>query len=142
MVLHTFGKDMKFNPHLHIITNLHLNLNKRFNKIWRKTVLDVLKVKSDRYYYGYYVNSGREIIPSRKIAKYTGRYVRHPAIANGRIINYNQNYITFFYKDDQGRKTVISKTVNDFISSLIQHIPPKQFKIVRYYGWYSRKKRN
>lgn len=132
---------MKFNPHLHIITNLNLNLNKKFNTLWRKTVLDALKVKSDHYYYGYYVNSGRETIPSRKIAKYTGRYVRHPAIANGRIIAYDKNNITFFYKDNQSNKIIITKPVNEFISALIQHVPPKQFKIVRYYGIYCRNKK-
>ncbi|MBS3114671.1 transposase [Candidatus Woesearchaeota archaeon] len=32
--------------------------------------------------------------------------------------------------------------VRNFINSLIQHIPPEQFKIIRYYGIYSRNQRN
>tara|TARA_Y100000310_G_C20481124_1_gene714728 strand:+ start:218 stop:703 length:486 start_codon:yes stop_codon:yes gene_type:complete len=141
VVLHTFGKDMKFNPHLHIITNLNENLDKKFNKIWRRIVLSSFNIKSSRYYYGYYVNSGRKTIYQKQIAKYTGRYVRHPAIANGRIIHYNKNKITFFYKDNQNNKITVTKSINNFITSLIQHIPPKQFKIVRYYGTYCRNKR-
>ena len=27
VILHTFGKDMKFHPHLHILTNSNINLN-------------------------------------------------------------------------------------------------------------------
>lgn len=140
VVLHTFGKDMKFNPHLHIITNLSSNLDEKFNKIWRKTILNFLNIKSNRYHYGYYVNCSKIIYP-RQLAKYTGRYVRHPAIANGRIISYNKN-ITFFYTDNQNKKITITKSANNFITSLIQHIPPEQFKMVRYYGAYCRTKRN
>jgi len=131
---------MKFNPHLHIISNLNKPLMKKFNKTWREIILHSFKMPYDKYYYGYYVHPGRRIIPKKQIAKYTGRYVRHPAIANGRIIAYDKKRVTFFYKDNLMRKITITRTVNDFISSLIQHIPPKQFKIVRYYGKYCRKK--
>ena len=139
VVLHTFGRDMKFNPHLHIISNLNRSISNKFNIIWRRVVLNSLMIQDDSYYYGYYIHSGRRVITPKQIAKYTGRYVRHPAIANGRIIAYNKISVTFFYKDNLERKIIITRTVHDFISSLIQHIPPKQFKIVRYYGSYSRK---
>ena len=32
-------------------------------------------------------------------------------------------------------------TAADFIAALTQHIPDKSFQLVRYYGWYSNKKR-
>jgi len=32
-------------------------------------------------------------------------------------------------------------SVEDFITAIIGHIPDKQFKIIRYYGAYSRRKR-
>ena len=123
---------MKFNPHLHIITNSNINFNFKFNKLWRKTILSNLKLTSNKYYYGYYVWSDN--IKSKKIAKYIGRYVRHPAIANGRIISYHKKRIAFFYRDNQRNEIIVRKPVNNFITSLIQHIPPPQFKIVRYYG--------
>ena len=130
---------MKFNPHLHIITNLNKPLNKKFNKVWRRTVLNSLKIKSSKYYYGYYVNSSKTI-SKKQIAKYTGRYLRHPAIANSRIIKYKNNKITFFYKENNN-KVIVTKSINNFITSLIQHIPPKQFKVIRYYGAYCRNQR-
>jgi len=130
---------MKFNPHLHIISNLNRPIPQKFDRVWRRIVLRSLKMPEDPYYYGYYIHSGRRAIGQKQIAKYTGRYVRHPAIANGRIIMYDKKRVTFFYKDNLARKIIITRTVDDFISSLIQHIPPKHFKIVRYYGAYCRK---
>ncbi|MBI4143502.1 transposase, partial [Candidatus Woesearchaeota archaeon] len=74
------------------------------------------------------------------IAKYIGRYVRHPAIADGRIAEYNKRHVTFFYKDTHKDHVLVRKSVSNFITSLIQHIPPKQFKTIRYYGTYNKSK--
>lgn len=140
-ILQTFGKDLKFNPHLHIIANSNISFDYKFNKLWRKTVLNNLKIKSNRYYYGYYVHSKKENLDSKTIGKYTARYVRHPAIANGRIIDYNKKGVTFYYKDEEDNEIFVTKPINNFITSLIQHIPKKQFKMIRYYGIYSRNKK-
>jgi len=75
------------------------------------------------------------------LAKYIGRYVRHPAIANSRITDASKGKIKFFYLDNGGNKVSVTKTADSFITSLIQHIPPRQFKLIRYYGAYSRNQR-
>jgi hypothetical protein len=36
------------------------------------------------------------------------------------------------------KRIILKKPVASFISCLIQHIPPSQFKIIRYYGAYAR----
>lgn len=100
--------------------------------------MNKLDLYLENYHYGFYIWCD-EI--NKLSVRYVGRYVRHPAIANGRIIAYNKKNITFFYKDNLSRKIIITKTIDNFISSLIQHIPPEQFRIIRYYGSYSRKKR-
>lgn len=137
-ILHTFGKDLKFHPHLHLIVAGVTPFKSKFNPLWRAIVLHQLNLSLDRYTYGFYVWCDNI---HRLSVKYVGRYVRHPAIANSRIMTYDKNNITFFYKDNRGRKIIITKTIGNFISSLVQHIPPTQFKIVRYYGLYARKKR-
>lgn len=119
------------------MTNLNIGFNSKFNKLWRKIILNNLKLTSSKYYYGYYVWYGK-IAKPKLIAKYIGRYVRHPAIANGRIIKYNKRSVTFFYKDARGSNIMVRKSVRDFITGLVQHIPPKQFKTIRYYGAYAR----
>lgn len=131
---------MKFHPHLHILTNSNIDFNSKFDKLWRKTILTNLKLKSNKYYYGYYVWS--DIIKSEQIARYIGRYVRHPPIANGRIMKCNKGSITFFYRNNRKDKIIVKKSLLDFISSIIQHIPPEQFKMIRYYGVYSGRRIN
>jgi hypothetical protein len=82
-----------------------------------------------------------EVIWSNKfLSKYIGRYLRHPAIANSRIVFYDREIVRFYYLDHKTKKRVICEMkVFDFIASVVQHIPNKNFKMIRYYGLYSRK---
>jgi hypothetical protein len=166
VVLHPFGKDMKWYPHLHLLmTEGGFDKNGKFipvefipaeafRKKWQYEVLTRLKKAGvppgiindcfQQHKNGFYVwlhRSGRIAHP-KLIAKYIGRYVRHPAIANSRIDNFDGKTVTFHYKTEQeGKITVhtVVMTVDDFITALIQHIPPKQFRMIRYYGAYARK---
>ena len=70
--------------------------------------------------------------------KYIGRYVRHPAVAESRIISYDGNEIIFWYKDDDGIINYVTMGVEEFIHAVIDHTPDKQFKTIRHYGVYSR----
>ncbi len=95
-----------------------------------------------RYQNGFCVYVRKDRISSRKeLAKYIGRYVRHPAIANTRIIAYNGEAVKFYWKDHDDNIHYKIMLVHDFISAIIQHIPEKNQKLVRYYGAYSRKKK-
>jgi len=161
-VLHPFGKDMKFHPHLHLlITEGGFDKNGKFHKVchfpaeafrrcWQYVVLDTFqkvgfsnKVASAlyaKYRKGFYVwvhKRGRIKHP-KHIARYVGRYVRHPAIANRRITHYDGRMVKFYY-DDEGEIVNVVMSVEGFISALIQHIPPPHFKMVRYYGAYARR---
>ena len=50
------------------------------------------------------------------------------------------NYITFWYQRHEDDKYVVVKIhIFDFIGRLIKHIPEKNFKTIRYYGFYSSK---
>lgn len=94
------------------------------------------------YKYGFHVwNDEKLLNKGDNLTKYMSRYVRHPAIANGRIIRHNKKNVTFFYRDNNKNKIIVKKPVLEFINSLIQHIPPNQFKMIRYYGAYSRNQR-
>lgn len=128
---------MKFNPHLHILTDSDVCFNYKFSRLWRRIVLSNLGLSSNKYYYGYYVWSNRKLLDSNNVAKYVARYVRHPVIANSRIINYTKKHIFFFYEENN-EKIILRKPIDSFISCLIQHIPPSQFKVIRYYGAYAR----
>ncbi len=163
IVLHPFGKDMKFYPHLHILLT-EGGFDKKghfvpcsyvpaagFRKTWQYHALTQLKrhgVAStlvqemfSKYRQGFYVwlhKRGRITHP-RLISRYVGRYVRHPAIANSRIVYFDGDIVKFFYLNHDEIRVTVTMTADQFISALIQHIPPPQFKMIRHYGAYARR---
>lgn len=63
-------------------------------------------------------------------------------IATSRIDDYDGEYVTFHYTRHEDNKTVTERIpALEFIQKLIQHIPEKHFKMVRYYGLYARNHR-
>lgn len=163
VILHSFGKDMKFQPHLHLLIteggfdkgNNFLKCEfipaKGFRKSWQYHILEKLQANGlpnelatqmyNKYTNGFYVwlHSRGRIVNPKQIMKYVGRYVRHPAIANSRIFYYDGKIVKFYYLDENNKRIEITMPADKFISALIQHIPPTQFKLIRYYGAYSRK---
>lgn len=166
IVLHPFSRDLSFKPHLHLLITEggfyknHWVPNSYFpheamRKTWQYNLLTNLKKSLPsteansrfinslfkKYPNGFYVylpKKGR-IVRKRDIARYVGRYVRHPAIANSRITEYDGINVKYWYKDNEEKRYDCSLPVMDFIKSIIQHIPERQFKMIRYYGIYSRK---
>lgn len=163
--LHTFGKDMKEQPHLHlIITEGGFNSKNEFvNKVyiraegfaecWRYHVCKNLNkagipfevtnwcFHNKRFYV--WVHKDGRISHPKQIAQYLGRYIRHPAIANSRIDFFDKIklLVGFHYFDHKNNRHDVVMSTDDFISALIKHIPPKNFKLVRYYGVYARRAR-
>lgn len=77
----------------------------------------------------------------KKAARYIWDIAR-PAIAEYRIINYENNEITYWYENlELKKKEVITESVRKFMIKQISHIPPKSFRMVRYYGIYAHKRR-
>lgn len=165
-VIHTFGRDLKFNPHIHaLVAEGALDQNKEWvatgfipyeylRKAWQKVLLDLLKswfpdnqsVTSlindlyKRYQKGFYVNAERKMKDAKKAAKYIGRYLARPAIAEYRILKYDGETVHFWYEDHQtGKRVTEALPVYRFLFKLIQHIQPKHFRMVGRFGLYSRR---
>jgi hypothetical protein len=166
IVLHPFSRDLSFKPHLHLLiteggfyknhwVHDYYFPHKAMRKTWQYNLLTNLKkslppsFETSRFidslfkkypngFYVYLQEKGR-IVRKKDIAKYVGRYVRHPAIANSRIVGYDGRNVNYWYKDNEEIRHDCSLSVMDFISSLIQHIPDRQFKMIRHYGIYSRR---
>jgi hypothetical protein len=82
-----------------------------------------------------YVTEGDVPEKCRGLARYLAKYVASPPIAVRRIIKYTGKYVTYWYKDHQTkRKEVLKVDVYTFIGRMVQHIMPKNFQRVRYYG--------
>ncbi|AVX19296.1 IS91 family transposase [Carboxydocella thermautotrophica] len=164
-VIHTFGRDLKFNPHVHVlVTEGAIDKNKIWKgvgfipydylrKAWQKVLLDWLKQKYPestrikeqinrlykQYQKGFYVYAERRMKSAKGAAKYIGRYLARPAIAEYRILEYDGERVRFWYEDHETHERKEEELgVLEFIGRLIYHIPKKNFKMVRRYGLYRR----
>jgi hypothetical protein len=75
----------------------------------------------------------------RHVICYLARYIHRVAISNHRILNINDQTVTFKAKDykDNGRIKVISLDGVEFLRRYCLHILPYRFVKMRYYGIYS-----
>ena len=161
-VVHTFGGDLKWNPHIHALyTEGGIDRNNKWfkkldfipytymKKVWRKLVLDIIKNNfRDRktrnlinklYKKEFYVNAERRLTNIKQATQYIGRYLARPAIAEYRIINYDGKNVTYWYENKKPKgKREITVNVLEFIGKITQHIHPKGFRVARRYGLYSR----
>jgi len=90
---------------------------------------------------GFYIYAKPNLADSKTVAKYIGRYLGRPVIALSRIDGYDkdEDTVTFHYNRHEDDVLVTETRASiDFIKPLIQHIPEKGFKMIRYYGVYAR----
>jgi hypothetical protein len=90
-----------------------------------------------RYREGFVTNVQKGDVPSRyqSLATYLAKYVVSPPISLRRIDRYDGQRVTYHYRSHKSehveRETV---AVYTFIGSMIQHVFPKGFQWIRYYG--------
>ena len=95
----------------------------------------------NKYKEGFYVNAQRDLTNISQVARYIGRYLVRPAIAEYRIIKYDRKKVTFWYENKNPKKKIeVTRDDLDFIGKLVNHIHLKGFRVARRYGLYSRKK--
>lgn len=165
--LHTFGSQLEFNPHVHMIVtmggvnnagewedydylpypmlrkfwqNAVLKLIRRTLKEWdKKRVQPRLQAAYTKNGEGFYVNAPKRSRTDLKgLLKYISRYMKRGPIALNRIIMYDGETVMFQYHDKKTNTTETkTMSVEDFIGALIRHIPDKNFKTIRRYGIYS-----
>lgn len=163
-VIHTFGRSLCFNPHIHIIlmdgaisnvTKQFLNINffsyPSFRKRFMKVLLDLLendigkkefrKIRNDlyfRYKDGFYVYAPPSNFKSyTDLIKYVCRYIARPVMAESRIIDYDGTYVTFWYQRHEDNLIIIEKLhAFEFIARIIVHVPEANYKQIRFYGAY------
>jgi len=148
--LQTFGGDMKTHIHEHCIVvdggideynqivsfgeiptallrrkvqyHVLTNLRKAIPRTWENQQL--INEMFEKYPKGFVVYDSGKARNRNGLIRYIVRYIRHPAIANSRLISYDGENVTFWYEHKKEQYTVIMK-VFDFIESVIKHIPQK-----------------
>lgn len=161
--LHTFGRDMKWNPHIHVLVAEKIydeitgkskdfnyfnydSLSKRFQKVLLDLMKDVVpknvinKIYKD-HQKGFYVYAEPKTFPTLKDGiEYVARYCGRPCISENRIIKYDGKNVTFWYNahEDESYHEV-TVTAFEFITMILRHLVPYQFKTIRSYGFYRKK---
>ena len=73
---------------------------------------------------------------------YLGKYLKRPPIGETRIKHYDGKTVAYEYLDHYtDTKEIMTLPVLDFIARLICHIPDKNFRNIRYYGFLSNRLR-
>jgi putative transposase/transposase-like zinc-binding protein len=162
-VLHTHGRNGQYHPHLHVLATRggddsqsarweHLSYLPYavLRRKWQWHLLTMLRqtLKTEaihqlvdacftKYPNGLVTNVQKGQVPSQSqsVARYVAKYVVSPPISVRRIDRYDGQRVTYHYRshrtDRMEHETV---TVETFIGRMIQHIMPKGFKRIRYYG--------
>ena len=167
-IIHTFGRDLKWNPHVHILVtegaqgkitewkNINFFSYERLRKSWQKVLLDEIEknvgkrkfkdMKNQLYKNnkdGFYVYGAGKVRNGKAAVNYVGRYTGRPAIADSRIVNYDGEKVTIYYVDHKsGERIEEEMDALEFIKKVIIHIPKRQFKMIRYYGIYANHKKD
>ncbi len=163
VVVQTHGRSGKYNPHLHIILT-HGGINEErekwvelgyfpytiLHKKWQYHLFTMLKREFNapdltqvidelwkKYPKGLVAHVQRGDVPEggQGLARYIAKYVASPPIAVRRILAYTGQEVSYWYQDHK-TNAHICETIDvlTFIGRMVQHILPKGFQRVRYYG--------
>ena len=165
-VLHTWGQNLSFHPHLHVIVSSggvdahhkwHKSKDKFFlpvkvlSRVFRGKLLDAIKSQIDMsnpdnqhiinccYQKDFVVYTKEPFRDASHVMRYLGRYTHRVAISNARIRSLSNGMVTFSYKDyaDNNRWKEMTISAVEFIRRYLLHVLPKSFMKIRHYGYLS-----
>jgi hypothetical protein len=159
-VLHTWTRDMRYHPHVHILVTAGgldraggtwvASKNPAFllpcralSAIFRAKVRDALR-RADlladlpsRTWRRKWVVHCQHAGTGEKVLEYLGRYVHRIAITNSRLESFDGERVVFRYRDRSGEIRRCHLEAHDFIGRFLQHVLPRSFVKIRSYGLYS-----
>lgn len=161
-VLHTSGRPGNYNPHLHIMVTAG-GLDDAGNWVekdyipyrllhrkWQHHLLSMLREEIDdpqidrdvdacwkAYPKGFVAHVKEKKVPAggKALARYLAKYLVSPPISVRRIESYDGATVRYWYRDHRtGCIEHETVPVLRFIGRMVQHILPKGFQRIRYYG--------
>jgi hypothetical protein len=159
-VLQTWTRDLRYHPHVHFLvpggglapdgetwrrTKNHFFVHvKPLARLFRAKFRDALRktelfaqVSPATWRQGWVVDC-RPVGTGEAALKYLAPYVFRVALSNRRIRKLENDQITFTYRDSESGKTKLcTLSVEAFLQRFLQHVLPKGFVKVRYYGLFS-----
>lgn len=156
---HTKWIPCQFLPHAFLKQHFKLNFIANIRRCWKQLDAKGLAGISDKWQHIFapvyreaiitqlqeviwYVHIGERLKNAEFVVRYIGRYTKRPAIAESRIAAYDGTSVTFSYQDHRTHNLVTTTIpVFEFIGRLISHIPDRNFRIIRYTGFYANRVR-
>jgi hypothetical protein len=159
-VLHTWGRNLSYHPHVHYLVpggglaedgRTWLSARRDFlfpvkalSRIIRGKFRDALRQTSlfasipESIWQQAWVVHCQPVGNGRTALKYLAPYIFRVAISNKRILKLADGQVTFRYRaSDTGKLTLCTLAAEEFIHRFLQHVLPRGFVKVRYYGFLS-----
>lgn len=162
-VLHTWGQNLCFHPHIHCIvpsggltpSGKWQPSRKKFflpvrvlSRKFRGKCLALLKQQFSQvdqalfnicYNKEWVVYCKPPFKDSTCVVEYLGRYTHRVAISNNRILMIENGAVTFKWRDyrDHSRWKVMTLSAEEFIRRFLMHVLPLGFMKIRHYGFLS-----
>ncbi len=97
---------------------------------------DYLHLKNRLYEKNWNVNAEEVRGGVKTVINYLGNYIHRIAISNHRIVDYDGSFVWFRYKDHKTgvSNRIMKLPVMELIRRFLQHVLPKGFYKIRYYG--------
>lgn len=159
-VLHTWGQNLQFHPHIHmLVTGGGLTPNGKWRDSKKKFFLPV-RVLSAKFrgkflalFKQKFPDTNQELLDvcrskkwvvyckppfgsAEKVVAYLGRYTHRVAISNNRILSLKDGKVTFLWRDYAHENQTKPMTLDamEFIRRFLMHILPSGFRKIRHYG--------
>ena len=158
-VLHTWARDLSYHPHLHYLAPgvgltptgqvrrakkdflVHIKpLSKLFRAKFRAGLqqTDLFDQVPPTVWSKKWVVHCQPVGRGETALKYLAPYIFRVALSNKRLVKLEHDQVTFRYQESRSRKTrYCTLPAEEFIRRFLQHVLPKGFVKVRYYGLFS-----
>jgi hypothetical protein len=159
-VLHTWGRNLAYHPHIHYLVpaggwreTQHCWLPSRYHfllpvralsRLFRARMQQALR-ETDCYaripttvWQQDWVVHCEAVGSGLNALKYLAPYIFRVALSNNRLLKLENDRVTFRYRDTEtGAEKRCSLGAHDLIHRFLQHVLPKHFVKVRYYGLFA-----
>ena len=177
-VLHTWGQNLQFHPHLHCVVpggglapdgqrwiscrpNFFLSvkvLSRRFRHLFLESLQKAYDAGQLQFFGAleplrqpgafaqrlarakaseWVVYAKRPFAGPQQVLDYVGRYTHRVAISNHRLLDIENDQVSFEWKDYRqgGEVKVMTLSAEEFIRRFLLHVLPDGFQRIRYYGF-------
>lgn len=166
-ILHSWGQNLQFHPHLHLIVpggalmangkwkharnrGKYLFTVEMLSNVFRARFVEALRAlkKEDKlslpipvglFDKNWVVYAKQPFGGPKQVINYLGRYTHRTAISNDRILEVDDKGVTFAWKDYRNnyKKQISTLKGEEFLRLFCQHIVPAGFTRIRHYGFLS-----